>query len=247
MQTEPWIEEVPLPPTLRAGPVRAWLGHVPRSGAATGPLLECLPAEDQQRAARFLAPDARARFIASRVLLQEKLGQILGSKSAKLEFQRTPRGKPFLARTAALPDIRFNLTHSGDLILLATTEGVEVGVDIEQIRDRPDLDALASRFFARAEADLLTSFGSPGQRELFYRIWTRKEAVLKASGVGITSGLREPDVSSGLEDAALASGLRVELAGRAYELFELSLAPGYAAALAIETTLEAAKFRKDNT
>src|SRR5262249_25287488 len=115
------------------------------------------------------------------------LAAYLGCEPAALEFGRGEHGKPFLRQPSRA--LEFNVSHSGGALLLGISRGVALGVDIETTqRRRPALD-LARRYFARAEADALTRLHEAQQQPAFLRLWSCKEAVLKALGAGISFGL----------------------------------------------------------
>ena len=115
------------------------------------------------------------------------LAAYLGCGPAGLEFGRGEHGKPFLRRPS--PALEFNVSHSGGALLLGISRGIALGVDIETtLRKRPALD-LARRYFAPAEAQALMRLRAAQQQHAFLRLWSCKEAVLKALGAGISFGL----------------------------------------------------------
>jgi 4'-phosphopantetheinyl transferase len=125
------------------------------------------------RSARFHTPELRRRYLRSHGALRAILGR---HTDVRLDFAVAEAGKPYLP---AAPRLKFNLSHSREMALVAVALDVEVGVDVEWIRPMPDYVALAERFFPPSEAAGLTD-----ERDFFHR-WTRIEAVLKARGVGI--------------------------------------------------------------
>jgi 4'-phosphopantetheinyl transferase len=235
----PWVSELDLPAGLQRRGVRVWLGHLDQAGAAAEGLDQLLSADELERAARFVAAKSRTQFVASRTMVRVILGELTRCDPVKVRFAYTPRGKPFLDPALSL-DLRFNLAHSGTLALLATALGIDLGVDLELVQDRPDLPALVSSFLAPEEKAALQAIPSPERCAMFYRIWTRKEAVLKASGQGITSGLRAPDVSAALPAGQTEARITVSLGGVDWDIHDLSPAAGYAGALALpsKTTWE---------
>jgi 4'-phosphopantetheinyl transferase len=147
------------------------------------------------------------------------------------EIERTERGKPF---APSLPGIDFNLSHAHDHVLIAITRGQPLGIDIERIERDVDVDALSRRFFAATEADALDALPEAIRAAAFVRLWTLKEAVLKALGEGLAFGLDR--VAFALEGAGLPTGLAA-LAGEAgasdaWQLALLEPAPGFLGALA---------------
>jgi 4'-phosphopantetheinyl transferase len=133
--------------------------------------------------------------------LRAILGKLTG---ARLDFAVTESGKPYLPGE---PRLKFNLAHSGEMALVGAVLDVEIGVDVERVRDLADYAALAERFFPPSEAVLVE-----GQAD-FFRRWTRLEAILKATGVGLY-------------------GMGIEPAGP-WTIAEIDAGAGYAAAVAL--------------
>jgi 4'-phosphopantetheinyl transferase len=140
--------------------------------------------------------------------------------------------KPGLAGPAG--DVRFNLTHSEGLALLAVARALELGVDMERVRPMPGALSLAQRFFAPEEiSDLQSVWGTPDGEPAFFRCWTRKEAVLKASGAGLRFPLSAFAVTllPG-EPARVRRDDRESIAQHDWTLLSFEPAAGYVAALA---------------
>jgi len=109
-----------------------------------------------------------------------------------VQFTYAPEGKPELAGEAR--SLHFNFSHSGGWAVLGIARS-EIGVDIEQIRPVPDLEDVARRFFAPREADIVIAADSADRLSFFLTCWTRKEAFVKATGVGISPSLQEFEVA----------------------------------------------------
>jgi 4'-phosphopantetheinyl transferase len=141
--------------------------------------------DEIQRADRLLDPRKRDRFLACRGLLREILGNYLGLQPERLHFAVGANGKPFLAANSANNSrLHFNLSHSGTLFLLAIAADREVGIDIERLRDDTPFHDIARLAFSPREQDKLFAIPHHLQRSAFYRCWTRKEAYMKACGMG---------------------------------------------------------------
>ena len=125
-------------------------------------------------------------FLAARALLRKALAFYTGLPSASLEFARRAQGKPYL--TNGPSPIYFNLSHSGNFAALAVTTLGEIGIDIETIRPRNFL-AIAERYFHADELKQLLATTEAEREQLFFKLWTLKEAFFKATGGGISSGL----------------------------------------------------------
>ena len=143
-----------------------------------------LPEVERTRAARFLHEADRRRYVASRRALRAVLGRVLQRDPATLRFVIDSFGKPQLCDAASL---EFNLSHSAGDCLVAVGEGHPVGVDIEVLKPVPDAAALARRHFTAAEQAELARLAGDERRRAFLVCWTRKEACLKALGVGLSA------------------------------------------------------------
>lgn len=194
-----------------------------------------LSEEELARARRLRFDGDRTRFVRSRIWLRLLLAERLDLPVADIRFRAAAHGKPELA--PPLPAwLRFNMSRSGCLGLYALSRGCEVGVDLEDSSRVVDTEAVASRFFSPTERRVLGGLGEEEQRRGFYRIWTRKEAVLKAVGVGLTAPMAALDVSGEL--ARWEPGPQtVPGMARRWSVHDLDVAPGYAAALAVEATV----------
>lgn len=153
-------------------------GHVANESAT-----EVLSNEELSRAGRFVRESDRARYIASHRALRRILARYSGDRPEQLWFERNVFGKPRLGNCAA---IEFNMSHSGEIALIAVRTGGRVGVDVEEIRNHSANIEVAERYFAASELQRLKSLDANEQVAAFFRCWTRKEAYLKAMGCGIS-------------------------------------------------------------
>jgi 4'-phosphopantetheinyl transferase len=147
---------------------------------------ETLSQDERDRAARFHFERDQIRFINAHAALREILSRETNTPPRMLEFHMNEYGKPALANDAG---VQFNLSHSQDKGLLAVARGIKLGVDIEALRANFDVVELAARFFAPREVERVKN--EPAR---FFEIWTRKEAFIKAIGMGVSFPLQEFDV-----------------------------------------------------
>lgn len=141
--------------------------------------------DEMQRAARLQEQHKREQFLAARGLLRTILGGYLGTKPEELQFAVGENGKPHLCGSTGCDEqIHFNLSHSGALFLLAVATDREVGIDAEQLLDDTPIHNMARLAFSPREQSELFALPEHLQRSAFYRCWTRKEACLKACGLG---------------------------------------------------------------
>ncbi|WP_428378007.1 4'-phosphopantetheinyl transferase family protein [Lichenicoccus sp.] len=151
----------------------------------------CLSEDERARAERRVTPLLRNRALAARGGLRQALGRHLGVPAAGLRFTSGPFGKPLLAGAGAA--LHFNLSHSGGLALLGVSEQGRIGVDVEQAAALPS-ELLAT--LAPAEAALIAATAAADQAAAFFDCWTRKEAFVKATGLGLSLPFDSFDVVS---------------------------------------------------
>ncbi len=205
--------------------------HIWRIDLAKAGNFELLSPDEKARAMRFRFATHRDRYISGRSFLRLTLARYVETAPERLDFEYTHFGKPFLKDSK----IRFNLSHSEDLGVLAITLGREIGVDVERIRQQKDILNVAERFFAAPERAALRSLPAPERAAGFYRCWTRKEAYIKARGDGLSLDLNSFVVSLLPQEPAalLAANDGPDEVSR-WRMFTLDLHPKYAAALAVE-------------
>jgi 4'-phosphopantetheinyl transferase len=174
------------PPEL-AAEAHVWAIPLNADGERLRSFETLLSADERRRAAAFRIAALGPRFVAAHGALRMVLAQYIGERPEKIEFGSEHRGKPSLAGMHSEARLKFNLSHSADLALVAVVNDCEVGVDVEQVREVKELAALAERYFHPSEvADVMSAMN---RSAAFFRHWTAKEAVLKAFGSGITERL----------------------------------------------------------
>ncbi len=213
----------PAAPSLRDGEAHVW-----RADLDAAPPLEVqrlaatLSAEERRAAGQFVFAPDRRRFTVARGVLRAILSRYLGCESARIELARTPHGKPRLATPGAT--LLFNVSHAAELALYALAPGREIGVDVERIQPAVTVEMLGSHVLSATETAHLRAFPPEVRDRAVFAAWTRKEAYLKARGVGL------PGLEIGDE------------AGPGWTLHEVDLGPGWAAALAVEGPITTVRY-----
>jgi len=179
---------------LRGSSVHVWRVDI----ATTAPALDAhaglLTADELFAVQRFAFAADRRRARATRIAARLLASWYLGAPADRVAFGREPRGRPFLP---GLADLDFSLSHSGDLLLFAFSRQARVGIDLEAEREMDDALAIAHSFFAPDEVHALESEPSSAVATAFLRHWTRKEALLKALGTGLSMPLNEITIPVG--------------------------------------------------
>ncbi|MGA2604135.1 MAG: 4'-phosphopantetheinyl transferase superfamily protein [Verrucomicrobiia bacterium] len=225
------------PETLVLGDdeIHVWRATLDQTPSQIQGFLHNLAADEQAKAERFYFERDREHFIAARGVLRAILGGYLNRAPESLSFCYSSHGKPALAGESDGEPIRFNVSHSYGVALYAITRGREVGIDLERIRFDLAVAEIAERFFSRREVAMLRTLPTEAQRQAFFRCWTRKEAYIKARGEGLSLPLDQFDVSLAPGEPAAVLGTQRDPSEAArWSLQELTLAPGYVAALAVE-------------
>lgn len=185
-----------------------------------------LSPDEAARAARFHLSLHQERFIIAHGWLRNVLSLYIDKAPASIAYHFTQHKKPYLDPIEGL-SLRFNLSHSADIAVCAISIDQELGVDIEKMGTENKED-LAKRFFSESEYNLITSAPPENRVILFYQLWARKEAILKATGKGLSIPLNQFSV-------AIESTLtHIELENKVWSLLPLSIHQDYQAALAID-------------
>jgi 4'-phosphopantetheinyl transferase len=202
--------------------------------ALNAQLASLLSADEQARAARFHFDSDRLHFTSARGQLRCILAACLQITPQAVMFVYNPHGKP--AQVNA-PDLHFNLSHSSGLGLLALSTGQAVGIDIESIRPAVDRDNIARRFFAPAEVAALHALPAEQQEQAFFTCWTRKEAYIKARGLGLSIPLGQFVVSLAPGEPARLLAREPGAPAGQYAMAAIDPGPGQVAAVAVEGRL----------
>jgi 4'-phosphopantetheinyl transferase len=213
--------------------VHVWCARLDDFAPEQEPLFQVLSADEKTRAERFHFARDRKRYIIRRGILRTMLSSYLGIKAGQVRIHSGKHGKPVLA---GWEKIHFNLSCSAGVALYAFTRGSGVGVDIERLREVPEMKQIVDRFFSVKEKEYFSSLSESERKEAFFRLWTRKEAYVK----GVGHGLQEPLVRF---DALPAPG---ETSGRViaesaaeeqtagWNIHDLAPSAGFTAACAVQ-------------
>jgi 4'-phosphopantetheinyl transferase len=227
------------PLVLSPGTVHVWRASLDRPADEGSRLSGALSADEQERASRFHFEVHRTRFVVCRGLLRAILGRYLGIAASQVRFTYGKHGKPALLEAPPGNALEFNASHSEGRALFAVTRDRSVGVDLEQIRPPADLAALVESVFSANEQAVFHALAAEQQLEAFFRCWTRKEAFMKATGLGMALAPERIDVTLAPEAPPRLLGVMDESLDTTHWLLtDLTPWPGYAAALAIHGPID---------
>jgi len=183
-----------------------------------------LSPDESERAERYRFEADSLRYVQARCLLREVLSFYKKCAPGEIIFEYTKHGKPCLKGEPS-QGVQFNVSHSGDMVAVAVSWGRRVGIDIEKIGDDVLESDPSMHFFLDTEIAAIRNSHGRTKSELFLRIWTRKEALLKATGDGIGGLSGSPDLSDKGD---------ISWNGTVWQVHDFGISPAYIVALAIE-------------
>ena len=191
---------------------------------------------ERGRMARFRFEPDKERFLLGHGLLRTVLGHYLRLPPENIRFQRGRFGKPFI------PDmpINFNLSDTKDAVAIAVSAHRDLGVDVETMSRVVDHEAVGEHYFTMEEVASIN--GSPDGKRRFLEFWTRKEAVLKASGVGIMDDLRVLRVDEAVNRMTITHDAFIAMAAPVYHVRTWHLGASHIVSLASSTILGTVHF-----
>jgi 4'-phosphopantetheinyl transferase len=179
-------------PSLGDEEVQIWRIDLPSADMSPTGYICLLSEEEQARAERLRAGLVRLQFVVARAALRVLLGNCLALDPTAVSITQTSFGKP------ETPEVFYNVAHSGAAILIALCRAHRVGIDVEYFSRQVDALEIAKNSFAESEVRALSAIRDVEElRRAFFRCWTRKEAVIKADGRGLSLPLDAFEVPVG--------------------------------------------------
>jgi len=186
-----------------------------------------LSTDEKLRLNKISLETRRQQFIITRAVTRKVLADTIQISHNEIDFTFNEHGKPYCSN----PDnvIYFNISHSNNFGIIALNIDHETGIDIQHQRPKQHILKLAKRFFANEEIQLLEQSNDNLLSDIFYRIWARKEALLKSTGSGLAHGLSQYTV---VRDKFKSDHCRIDIANRTYYISDIPAPDQYSAALA---------------
>jgi 4'-phosphopantetheinyl transferase len=194
-----------------------------------------LSAEEQARAARYRSPEHSRRFIAAHIQVRQILSSYEQVRPGELTFTTNEHGKPALVGSTRM---QFNLSHTSGWALLAVTDSLPVGIDLESQRENVNHHGISNRFFSPAEVNALAALPENERLASFLSVWTRKEAYIKARGGGLSIPLTSFDVSVHIGNPVTLVDRGVPGSASGWSIYDIPLGDDFFAALAVNGSLE---------
>ncbi len=208
-------------PALPEEAIHIWGVHVPEVQDRAAELELVLSAHEREKAARFRRAADRVSSISARGALRMLLSGYTGIPTAAIDFSYTDTGKPYIRNS----DIAFNVSHSSEWALIAIGRGRKIGIDIQKIKRTMKLEPITDRYFSLEEQSAMLAADDPCA--LFFELWARKEAYIKAYGSTLFSELKRMSVP--IEAVAEKEG---------WFFHRLEIDPQYAAAVVSDRPIE---------
>lgn len=223
------------PPVLGDSELHVWRVDLDLQTSRIPTLKTFLSPDEAERSNRFVFQLDRDRFIVARAALKAIIELYTGSPAAQLRFSYGPHGKPSLEAKPGHNALRFNLSHSSGFALIAITRDREVGIDLETIRVGFDWKSVAEQLFAPREIATISAHRGEGQIRTFFALWTRKEALAKAQGVGLSLPLKRLDLTEESPgEPILVTADDVSGRSALWRVYDLDVGRDMVAAVAVE-------------
>lgn len=226
--------------------VRVWQVRLDAASLSPRGMEQLLSSDEKERARRYVFERDRRRFTAARGSLRQILSRYLDQDPEAITFAYGSEGKPRLADDAS--DLRFNVSHSGEIALIAVTHGRELGIDVECLRPLTDLEGLLATNFSACEIEAFRALPKENAQMSFFAGWTRKEAYLKAKGCGLAIPLNGFSVTMDpMQPAALLDVENSPSEASRWRMIDLAVPEGYAGTLVAENGCWQCDFANWNT
>ena len=221
--------------SLDEADVALWLVRLTAAPPALIEGAQSLSLAEHAAGARFKSPILQTRFLQRRVALRAILAGYLGVSAAELVFMENEFGKPALHASLANTGLTFNSSHSGPVAVIAVGKSRRIGIDVEAVRPIKDAEKIATRFFSAQESTALAALDPDERNAGFLLCWTRKEAVIKALGGGLSIPLDSFAVSlQPHQPAAILAWSIPDTVAAPWRIYHLEPTAGYVGALMIE-------------
>ena len=210
-----------------------WRVYIPDHLESVTSDYDLLLKEEQEKSQAYAREEDRIRYVLGKIYLKKLLASYLKTDPYNLEFKYSDQQKPILEN---YPMVNFNISHSGDYIIIGFANKWSVGVDIELMTTHVDLYNMIINCMSSTEVSAILNSEMP--RNMFYKYWTRKEALLKGIGIGLTDRLKDVNCSDGL------NLVPIEFSGFAssWKVWSFEMEDSYSVSLAHDSAIRVMRF-----
>jgi 4'-phosphopantetheinyl transferase len=230
-----WIDRLRLSTELVGFGVDVWIVRLSQPNSIADYCNRILSSEERYRAAQFISVRDRHRFILRRGALRLALSEYVKARPEEHRFACGRYGKPALISDLGAKAVHFSVSYSNVLAVIGVSTRRDIGIDVERIREMPDLDAMLTNVFGREESHRVMNLPPAERSTAFFRLWTRKEAVLKGGGVGLFSLIEGAHPLSAFQirrGRGIVSSQRTQ--SRNWSVYEFVPLSSYLGAVAVE-------------
>jgi 4'-phosphopantetheinyl transferase len=197
--------------------------------------VKALPETEARKARRFRFETHRNRYIKGHFILRSLIGMYLDIGFYDDEFHANRYGKPAVKKLHEDNPIHFNISNSENIYTCAFSQNSDIGIDIEKIHDLQDMDRIIAEFFSDEEIRRFHSLPEPNRMQTFFKYWARKEALLKAMGMGLSYPMNKVDVVTGDENSSqLITKVGDSDISNHWTLLDMDICIGFTSALALQ-------------
>ncbi len=210
--------------------VDIWYGDIVFDDPNQQTFWHFLSNDEQKKANTFKREDLQKKYIYTRASLRKLLASYIDNQPQDLDIKTGRYGKPYLSEE----NLYFNLSHTGNRLVIAISNLSNTGIDLEQYKNRKKLSGLVDKCFSKEESAYWYSLPAEKQAEVFYQFWVKKEAFVKAVGKGISMGLHRCAINPENQTRFLSIPADYGLVGN-WKIVNINLDKSYACALVVKT------------
>jgi len=218
------------------GEIHLWSSFLDQPDDIINRFYEVLSEEEKYRINKYKYKSLRYRHTVSKGLLKDFISKYLNIETKEISFVQNKYGKPSLQPELNEMNLQFNVSHSENLGIFAFTKGYELGIDVESIQETPNLNRLVDKCFSDFEKEWFYKSEPSLQKELFYKVWTGKEAFIKAIGIGLSFPLKEIEFKINSNKAIEFQSIHGDISYRGkWNIFTFNPPPNFISSLVVET------------
>ncbi len=202
-----------------------------------------LSPKEKNRAKKYYFKHDRVQYIARHGILRTLLGNYIKCSPERIQFTTNTYGKPYLKHVVHNKQYYFNISYSNDMGVFAFTTNQEVGVDIEYVKNIPEVNSIVDNYFSLEEKNKFKRLSMIQRQSLFYEYWTRKEALIKGIGMGLQYPIDRIDLNLQTLQTAIVDNRHTNFESKQiWSIYKLNLPSGFLGALALRNQIDSIQY-----